>query len=322
MAIPGKVTRLAMIGLGNQGREHLHAAKTVEGIQFVAGVDLSETMRSEVSRQFPGIKVLSSLSELSRESVDGLVMALPHHAYEPLWDVISGLELPILKEKPLARSYLEALSFLSRLQEPGVRLQTAIQRRHHPSYKWLKDQIDERGVAIEEIHAHMHLGLPQGAAEGTWRDQRKLSGGGALLDAGYHLVDLVMYLAGSFDLISSTLSRSGRLLTGQETEDRVCLLGRSSRAWIHIESQIHSEKKSEMVRIKAGPHLWLANREGVWCDGTQLYDTDRSWEKALRSQLIEFANNIASDTWHNQDIWDQLPAMRIIDEAYQKAFTY
>jgi predicted dehydrogenase len=39
----------------------------------------------------------------------------------------------------------------------------------------------------------------------------------------------------------------------------------------------------------------------------------------MAEQLDAFAERIAHGQWHDTTLWDQLPAMRVIDQAYQQA---
>lgn len=325
--------RLALVGLGNQGQEHLSAATDCPQVQFVAGIDPSAATRAHISQRYGHVpmQLLTDVGELAPGQVDALVLALPHHRYEDIWDAVLALRLPILKEKPLGRSYDEAFSLLHRARQAGCPVQTAIQRRHHPSYEWLKRSLAGAGARIEEIHAHLHLGFAQtSGGDESWRSDRKSAGGGALLDAGYHLVDLIHYLCGPFDLVSASLWAGEQLVTERDIDDRAWLTGRSESCWIMLDSwrSGHSHpdtglpQKSEGVLLKTSQGLWRANREGVWHEGQQLQTMERNWQRAMAEQLEGFAQHVRQGNWSDATIWDQLPAMRLIDEAYRLAARY
>lgn len=325
--------RLALVGLGNQGQEHLAAAAHCSGVEFVVGIDPSPQTRQAVLKRYPDLemRLLADLNGLGPNEVDALVLALPHHCYESIWDQVLALRLPILKEKPLGRSYDEAFSLLHRAREAGCPVQTAIQRRHHPSYEGLKRSLASTGARIEEIHAHLHLGFANTTGgDESWRADRQASGGGALLDAGYHLVDLIHYLSGPFDLVSASLWCGDELVSERDIDDRAWLMGRSETCWIMLDSwrsgHPHPEtgkpQKSEAVLLKTTEGIWQANREGLWRDGECLQSMSRDWLKAMVEQLENFAHNIRRGQWNDSSIWDQLPAMRLIDEAYRLAARY
>lgn len=331
--------RLAMVGLGPQGLEHLDAASVTTAVQFVAGVELQVGQHEKILQHYPALKghLYNQIGELRAEPLDGLVLALPHHAYEQVWDEIIGLGLPLLKEKPLARNQEEARHFLNSARAAGCQLQTAIQRRHHPSYQYLRQVLGESGEKVREIHAHLHLGfaqpLPGDTHNITWRSDRKQSGGGSLLDSGYHMVDLLHDLVGSFELVTATLLHQGRLMDAKELEDRVFLSGRTAQAWVMLDSWLHGAndsdsktgfKKSEGLIVQTDHQQWRADRSGVWRAGQSeaIYTTRKDWQAAMAQQLEHFAQRIRSNTWHDATLWDQLPAMRVIDQAYQQGFHF
>jgi predicted dehydrogenase len=325
--------RLALIGLGNQGQEHLAAAKNTSQVRFVAGVDTNQAARDDTARNHAdlGMLLFDDVNQLDSSQLDGLVLALPHHCYDGIWDTLLGFHLPILKEKPLGRSFDEAVSLLQRANMARCPVQTAIQRRHHPSYRMLKQMLDKQDVRVSEIHAHLHLGFAATkSGHDSWRENRQQAGGGALLDAGYHLVDLLHFLAGQFDLITAALWCGDRAATEKEIEDRAWLTGRNEQCWFmldswcagHVAPGTAKPQKSEGVVLHTDQGIWRANRDGVWHDGIQLGSSSRDWLEAMSEQLGSFAKNIRTSQWHESTIWDQLPAMRVIDSAYRIATLY
>ncbi len=321
--------RLGIIGLGKQGREHLAAASGASLANIVVAQDIVEDARDAVAADYPSLELVTSIADLSRFQLDGLVMALPHHCYEDIWPQVLSLGVPILKEKPLGRNLEEVNHFLQMAEEANCSLQTAIQRRAHPSYIELEKRLRNKG-RVKEIRARLHLGFDPQGSSGSWRAERKTAGGGALLDCGYHLIDLVHFLIGRFELLSSGLWDSdGHMLATFpariETEAR--LVGRQGNTWIVIESLVGGRKdeegryqKFESVEVLTDQHKFVANREGLVCNGEPVFRCRRDWDVAMAAQLDSFASNIQNDTWHAQEHWDQIPIMKLIDQAYLGSF--
>ena len=330
--------RLAMVGVGPQGQEHLQAAHLATQATFVAAVDPSLSARQRTAERYPALapRVFEHLEELHNLPLDGLVLALPHHAYQHIWAQLLAFGLPILKEKPLARNLEEAIHFLQAAQQAGCPLQTAIQRRHHPSYRYCQQAIRQRGEQVLEIHAHLHLGFaPAGtqADTGTWRNSRNQSGGGTLLDSGYHMVDLLHAMAGPFEWVAYTLHSANTLTPADGIEDRVHLWGRTEQTWVALDSWLHGEpdpgkksgcKKSEGLSIQTDQNRWFVNRTGVWLNAQAQpeFETATEWSHSMAAQLDEFATRIHTQRWTAPDVWDQLPSMRIISQAYQQALHF
>lgn len=329
--------KCAILGMGNQAFEHLLASIDHPDIEIVAGIDGNQAQWNKARQAFPQLELqcFSGLADLqaSGVSIDAFILALPHHVYEGIWPSLMELGKPLLKEKPLGRYYQEAKDFMQQSLASGCGLQTAIQRRQHPSYKFLGQYLKQNKLTPTELHAHLHLGKghenPCVKFDLGWRGDRSQAGGGALLDAGYHLIDLVQFLIGDFDVISATMWQGSKADSGQDIEDRSWLTGCSTDTWLMIDTWVKGESnkkggylKSEEVRLKTSQGILSANREGVWLGDQRLFSSDREWQHAMRQQLADFARSIVTNNWHNDVIWDQLPAMRKIEEAYGLSSRY
>ena len=153
--------------MGNQGIEYLRAQKDCERAAAVAGFDSNAVICEKVRREYPSVVVAGCLDELKSQSLDGLILALPHHCYEETWDDLLAFGCPMLKEKPLGRNIKEAQSFVGKAKDQGCAIQTAIQRRQHPSYIRLAEEL--KNQTLLEVRAHLHLGFGVVGVSDSWR---------------------------------------------------------------------------------------------------------------------------------------------------------
>lgn len=329
--------RLGVIGLGNQGLEHIRGSEHTDSVSIIAGYDPSPAATLFCQEHYPDIQICSSLEQLLSQEValDGIIIALPHHAYEAVLPHLFSRKLAILKEKPLARSVDEARSFVSQAKHANCLLQTAIQRRTHPSYQVLKEQIAREDIS--EIKLTMNLGFNRSDSN-TWRDDKIKSGGGALLDCGYHMVDLALYLIGDFDLVSSTIFRQGKPCHSSKIDDAFEITGRKGATWITIECRTFNDHDSEcpegypkfeQTRVDCRDKIYTANREGVEEYNKEnqqqknIYRCNKEWNIAMSQQLNDFAEQIDKKLSVNTaTLWEQHPAQSIIQQAYQLAFNW
>lgn len=323
------MVNLGLAGLGAQGLDHLRASAGARRARVVAACDTSGSARKAAGEMFPGTEVSGSIGEMlrARPDIRGLVMALPHHVYAAVWDEVESFGLPVLKEKPLGRNLAEALGFLSPPSGRKVAVKTAIQRRHHPSYKRLFSLVGRGsgGPGVTEISARLHLGKKPGEHGRSWRGDAALSGGGALLDCGYHLVDLVTFLAGPMEVLSAQLWAGDRPAAADALEDRAVVSARAGRTWIRLEIRRDGEtvggevRKLEEVRLATTAGEYLADRSGVWRDGARVMACGREWDEALSAQLDSFADDILRGSFDDFLVWEQAPVMRVIARAYSMA---
>lgn len=329
--------RIGIIGLGNQGLEHLQGSQQCNDVTIVAGFDPSERAVKQCLKHYPELHIASSIDELlnKKSGLEGIIVALPHHEYERVLPSLFETGLPILKEKPLARTVDEARYFISQAKKHGCLLQTAIQRRTHPSYKALKQHIKTQQIL--EIQLTMNLGFKRSDTD-TWRADKTKSGGGALLDSGYHMVDLALFLMGDFDLISSTIFRDEKPCHSSKIDDAFHLSGRQGETWLNISCRTFNDpdqespqgyEKFEQTKVITNNGIYTANRIGLWFQDNatgndiMIYACDKNWEIAMADQLTEFANQIDNKITINPNtLWEQHPAQHIIQTAYQMAFNW
>lgn len=330
-----KSKRLGIIGLGNQATEHIRVNHLLEKGKIVAAYDPFITSCVD-----PTIQLTSSLSELLDLALDGIILAIPHHAYletlKQIWAIHPNM--PIGKEKPLGRSIAEANAILGMATAGGAPLHVFIQRRYHPSYEKLKELMQSVASKPHAMHFEINLGFDRKARQQqvkSWRDSRKQAGGGALVDLGYHMIDLAMHLIGDFELVSSRLYEDGKLLQGDAVDDSAHLVGIADNTWLTIDSRVFSSEhgsnevyeKKEQVIIHYDNFKWVANRESIYCieyDGQHeqapvlIHQNDKSWQSAMKKQLEQFCLTIHHKTPVSQDIvWDQQPVQSIIEAGYQ-----
>ena len=198
--------------------DHVDACLDNEAIRIVALVDECQDKRNDgwekIGTKYPEIpqKSYKGLRELAnddsmKDKLHGVILALPHHVYTEEWHCIMKLGVPILKEKPLSRNVPEANQFLHEAHTRGIGLMLAIQRRYHPAYRTLRKLIVQQNMAVRSMRIIYKLGLNESSESQGWRGDPQKSGGGMLLDAGYHMVDIVQFLVGTGHLVSATLTK-------------------------------------------------------------------------------------------------------------------
>ena len=334
-------TRLAICGLG-QGMHHIEACLENDSIRIVALVDKCEKAQTRgwttIGSKYPDILQTSykSVRDLAadkriKRSLDGVILALPHHVYIEEWSYIMSLGVPILKEKPLGRDLFEANQFLNDAQNRGIALITAVQRRYHPAYRALRKSISEQQM-VRSMRIIYCLGLNKPPDPEEWRQDLQKSGGAMLLDAGYHMMDLVQFLVGTGHLVSATLTKhvNGREIPcGRRDLEENCYLtvGKDSML-ISIECHLFGKKtervlvdvvdvedKIDVIELDRGVPKFTLKIPS--CEA-QTFNGD--WKPALERQLKEFVEHIRKGSLDVQRVaYSQLPVQRIIHDAYALA---
>ncbi len=135
--------RVAAIGAGSWGRNHVRNLATLPEAELVAVCDLSEARRDAVRRQYPGVHVTADHSE-ALDRAEAVVIATPatSHAQLALEAIERGM--PVLVEKPFALSVRDAESVAVASEAKGVPVVTGHLLLFHSAVEKLKQLIDDR----------------------------------------------------------------------------------------------------------------------------------------------------------------------------------
>lgn len=103
MSAPHAVVRLAVVGCGVIGREHLQAAAALDGVEVVAVADLSHDVVQRAAADFAIDRMYTDPLEVLTDSrVEAVILALPTAPRQALALAALGAGKHVLLEKPAA----------------------------------------------------------------------------------------------------------------------------------------------------------------------------------------------------------------------------
>jgi myo-inositol 2-dehydrogenase/D-chiro-inositol 1-dehydrogenase len=206
---------IGVIGLGQMGRLHLYNCFHFKDVRVIAVADKSEKLLRKAETH--GVKKLyKDYGELlaNQKNLDAVIISLPNFLH--LDSVRMALEsgLHVLIEKPLARNVGECQQIVNYVKKSGRRLMVGHCWRWLDAIEKMKQEVDSGHIGRQEvITAEMILngpfsdGVVPTPVPDWWFDPEK-TGGGVLLDLGYHLIDLFRFFAGEASVDFSRLSYS------------------------------------------------------------------------------------------------------------------
>ncbi|MBA3767243.1 MAG: Gfo/Idh/MocA family oxidoreductase, partial [Acidobacteria bacterium] len=136
---------------------------------------------------------------LTSDSVDAVIASTPPQFHEEV--TIAALEAGkhVLCEKPLSNSVEGCRRMLDAARRTGKTLATGFNQRYFPAIQFVKRTLDSGLIGeLDHIRAFAgHTGLSEFKA--PWMYDKKVMGGGALMDIGIHIIDLTAYLLGGVE---------------------------------------------------------------------------------------------------------------------------
>jgi len=196
-----KHVNVGVIGLG-MGRYHLADYLKHPGCTVVAICDSNDEYLERVAKSngVDAAKCFTSIDALFRAAprlkLDAVSIALPNVFHAPV--SISALRagLHVMCEKPIAMNATQGRRMIDAARKARRTLGLNLSFRFQPQSRTLKDLVTAGRIG-RPYYAHTRWlrqrGLP---GFGGWFGQKKLSGGGPIIDLGVHRLDLAMWLMG------------------------------------------------------------------------------------------------------------------------------
>jgi predicted dehydrogenase len=187
-----------IVGAGMVARYHARAIEATSGARLAAVCRADAALATEAASEF-GVPCEASLQALlDRPDVDAVCLCSPSglHPEQTLAAARAGKH--VMVEKPMALRLAEADDMIAACREAGVRLGVALQRRTDPATRELHDAIraGELGQLLLGTVSVPYFRPQSYYDSAAWRGTWSLDGGGALMNQGIHLVDLLLWLMG------------------------------------------------------------------------------------------------------------------------------
>jgi predicted dehydrogenase len=211
-----KIIGCAVVGLGI-GQAHADGIAAAEGGRLVAVCDLLQEKLDKMTAKYPGVKTYTDFDELIRDAeVDLISICLPSamHAEYAVRAMRAGKH--VLIEKPIDITPEAAMQIERVRRETGMKAGVVHQNRYNVDMLPIRQ-------AIECDHlGRVYLGTfavkwyrKQAYYEG-WHGTWDMDGGGSLMNQAVHTVDLMQWLMGDVESVTSQMDIYGHDI---ETED-------------------------------------------------------------------------------------------------------
>lgn len=303
-----KKIKIAIIGFGEQTRkDHYQEIVNNQNFELVGIVDPNQV---NVEPYF------SSLDELlDSNSVDAALVSTPHFTHYEITEKLLKSGIAVLKEKPFGMNYDESKQLDHLAKKYAVPLLINAQRRlkqHYIDGLELLPKIGEPFL-VEGVY-HIYVDNPY---EG-WRGQKKLAGGGCIIDMGYHLIDILNLYLGLPDSVAGLATANALPREDYDAEDTATLLiGYANKIAGYLTFSRFSGPKNEFLKITGDSGILIISKQGVLL-------TDNSGKELHRITVSQAVTSVQ----HFYDVLSQkkesvlasenhLNNMAFIDAAYK-----
>ena len=213
-----KRLRIAVIGAGIIGREHVTLLRQHPGVELVAIADV--TPQGEALAAECGVAYHANYQHMLQTlPLDGAIVALPNQLHLEAGLHCIAQRVPMLMEKPITDSLPAALKLTRAAEASGVPLLVGHQRRHSPDIAAAKLSIDQGELgALVAVSGIWWMHKNERYFDAEWR---KKTGGGPLLINLIHDIDCLRFLCGEVQSVQAAVSNHVR---GFEVEDTAAVI--------------------------------------------------------------------------------------------------
>lgn len=224
-------TRWGVIGCGT-----IATTRTIpEGIipssnaRLVAVADTVPDRAMAIATRYD-VKAYSSASDLVRDAeVDAVYIAVPPFAHAELAILAARHGKPTLLEKPMAMNTAEARAIVEAHRTAGTLLGIGFMMRYHACHARLYELLKANVIGeIVALRARYSVWYPpdRNRPDEAWLFDPERAGGGPLMDAGCHALDLLVQFAGPVERL---VCFADTLVHGVAVEDTCTILLKFAR---------------------------------------------------------------------------------------------
>jgi predicted dehydrogenase len=217
--------KVGLIGGGGIATAHIRGYREhSDAIGIVAVADAFEQTATRRAEELGATAYTDYRDMIANELLDAVDICLPHHLHADAIVAAAAAGLHVLCEKPLCLTPEEAQRVADAVRTNGVTLMCAHNQLFMPAVAKAKELLDAGTIGtVYEVRTTDSFYNDFDPATMGWRAHASSSGGGELIDTGYHPSYLMLHLAGAKPVEVTALLSTHRL-TFMEGEDSAQVL--------------------------------------------------------------------------------------------------
>lgn len=324
------IPRLGFLGLGWIGQHRMQALLDEKACRVVAIADPSADCLARAKQAVPDAAAVSTLDELLRHELDGVVIATPSalHAQQSLAVLERGLA--VFCQKPLARTAAENQAVIDAARKADRLLGCDLSYRHTDAMRRIRNAVVEGELgSVHAIDLVFHNAY---GPDKSWARDPALAGGGCAIDLGIHLVDLALWTLGfpAVERVTSRLYAQGQPLAAgsNAVEDHAvaqielatgtvvrmaCSWNSSTGRDAVIEAHFHGACGGAAMTNVNGSFFDFAAARFQGTQRTSLAEPPDAWGGRA---IVDWAKRLAGGARYDRSIETLVPVATVLDRIY------
>jgi predicted dehydrogenase len=325
-----KALRIGLVGVGAAAQiNHIPALKRLEGVEIAALCDRDPEKASRVAQKF-GIPTAHVRFDdlLADDDIDAVDLCTPNFLHAPMASAALEAGKHVLCERPLARSADEAMAMIRAAKKADRVLMCALQHRFRADAQLLRKFVDKGDLGELFFAKAGWLRQRTEWDSDEWRRQKRESGGGVVLDLGFQMLDLSLWIMGNppVESVTASVHRSRK---GEVEDSATAFLRLTNGATLTLELTwgLLMEKDFAYVNVFGSGGAALLNplrihkgMHGTLVNVTPNLETSRNqYKHSIEAQLSHFADVLRKGAKAMGTAEEILPVMQLMDAIYRSA---
>ena len=200
--------RIGIVGAGLWAqRAHLPAFQHLPDVEVRAIADPDLARAQELARQFGVPRAVADHRSVLDAGVDALAIVAPDDVHHDVASAALAAGLPVLCEKPLARTIEETADLVARAAAARVATKLGFVFRYSPALRRLRELVHE-GYVGRPHTLIVYSQNPQFLSPSAplhWKMERARTGGGVFVEYGSHSLDLARWIVGELTEVCANM---------------------------------------------------------------------------------------------------------------------
>jgi predicted dehydrogenase len=228
-------TRIAVIGLGGVAQVvHLPILSKFYDAEVVAVSEINRNRLRTVAEKFSISEQYTDYREMLQKSdIDAVIIATPTSTHRQIAEDCLNAGKDVLVEKPLARTYDEAVPIVEAARKNQRKIMVGMNLRYRPDAMILKSILNS-GELGAPFYVKSSWIRRQSSTE-NWFTKEEESGGGVIIDLGILLLDLSLWLL-DYPPVDTVSTQNFRINTKSVEDTSLSLIRCSGNSVMSIET--------------------------------------------------------------------------------------
>jgi UDP-N-acetylglucosamine 3-dehydrogenase len=182
------MTRVAVVGVGMMGRNHVRVYSEIPDAELVAIVDQNTEVAQSLSHMYHVPLYENYLEMVEKERPEAVSVSVPTELHYRVVKDLLEMGCNVLVEKPIAATLTEAWELLDLANQKGLVLTVGHIERFNPAVMELKRRLEMNQLGrIFQVHARRVGPFPS-----------RIQDVGVIKDLAIHDLDIMHYLTGAY----------------------------------------------------------------------------------------------------------------------------